>query len=466
MNFKKKTGLATVLALVMSLSLTHCEFLGLEDDDSGDNDLALALLLGLAASNGCTGTSPVTLSGEITSDLNVRCGILSGTVFVRSGATLTVPAGGQIFGSDGSSLFILPGARLNALGTAAQPVVFTSAQATGNRRAGDWGGIVIIGNASTNRAVAQTEGTNPQNYGGPASNNDADNSGILNFVRIEYAGDTVAVGNELNCLSMYAVGNGTSLRNVQCHKGRDDSFEWFGGSVDGKFLVSTGVSDDDFDMDEGYHGRLQHLIAYKFPDGSSGVSSNDTRGFEFDGVSSGGLGGAYGTPSLARVANFTIVGSNSVFTDAQSSGSQMIRVREGTTGHIAHGFITGFGADATSSKEIRCDAGAGDQAGTNVAFYSTFTQAGTTINNTAACTTGGINTATVPSTGFAITAQANVTTGTAPNLIPTVGVTGQTALTAVNGVFNDGFFDNTTYAGAIDPGGADWSAGWTNWLTN
>lgn len=463
MDFKKKTRLASILALVFSLSLTHCEFLGLEDDDSDDSALFALLLAASASTGGCATAAPVNLSGEITSNITVQCGVLNGTVFVRSGASLTVPAGGQIFGADGSSLFILQGAQLNAAGTAANPVVFSSAQAVGNRRAGDWGGIVMIGNATTNRGNNTTEGTNPQNYG--TGTNDADSSGFLNFVRIEFAGDTVAPGNELNCLSMYAVGSGTTLTNVQCHKGRDDSFEWFGGAVNGKFLVSTGVSDDDFDMDEGYHGKLQHLLGYKFDDGSAGVSANDGRGFEFDG--SGGGAGAFGGGSVAKVANFTLVGPLGVYTDAIGTGennpNQML-FREGTTGNVAHGYITGFPGAANT---IYCDDDAAPANGTNVVIDSTvITQVGTAFSNNDASACTDNSTKTVPNTGIALTSIADEQTGTAPNLIPTVTVTGQPALQTRAGFVGDTFFDNTTYSGAVDPGGLDWTAGWTNWRTN
>lgn len=464
MDFKKKTKLASILALVLSMSLTHCELLGLEEDGGDDGTALFALLLAASSVNGCTGTSPVSLAGEITSSITVRCGVLNGTVFVRSPAVLTVPAGGQIFGADGSSLFILQGAQLNAVGNAAAPITFTSAQAAGSRKAGDWGGIVMIGNATTNRGNNTTEGTNPQNYG--TGTNDADSSGNLTYVRIEYAGDTVAPGNELNCLSMYGVGSGTTLNFVQCHKGRDDSFEWFGGSVNGKFLVSTGVSDDDFDMDEGYHGKLQHLLGYKFADGSAGVSANDGRGFEFDGSASAS-GGSFAGKSTAKVANFTLVGSLGVFTDTIGTGennpNQML-FREGTTGNIAHGYITGF---TGASNTIYCDDDATPADGTNVAIDSTvLTMTGTGFSNNDASNCTDSSTKSVPATGIALTAAADPATGTAPNLVPTITVTGQPGLTTRTGFTGDAFFDNTTYSGAIDPTGADWTAGWTNWLTN
>ncbi|MCR9142795.1 MAG: hypothetical protein NXI24_11130 [bacterium] len=463
MDFKKKTRLASILALVLSLSLTHCELLGLEEDDSDDSAL-FALLLAASSVNGCASASPIDLSGEITSSITVQCGVLRGTVFVRSPAVLTIPAGGQIFGADGSSLFILQGAQLNAVGTAAAPVVFSSAQAAGNRRAGDWGGIVMIGNATTNRGANTTEGTNPQNYG--TGTNDADSSGNLTYVRIEYAGDTVAPGNELNCLSMYGVGSGTTLNFVQCHKGRDDSFEWFGGAVNGKFLVSTGVSDDDFDMDEGYHGKLQHLLGYKFDDGSAGVSANDGRGFEFDGSASAS-GGSFAGKSTAKVANFTLVGPLGVYTDTIGTGennpNQML-FREGTTGNIAHGYITGFPGAANT---IYCDDDTAPADGTNLAIDATvITQTGTSFSNNGGSTCTDGSTKSVPATGIALTAAADEQTGTAPNLVPTVTVTGQPGLTTRTGFTGDTFFDNTTYSGAVDPAGTDWTAGWTNWLTN
>ena len=186
---------------------------------------------------------------------------------------------------------MLRGARIVANGTAQNPIVFTSQRAAPNRRPGDWGGIVIVGRGIINRtgATILTEGPAgvSENYAGGTDNND--NSGTLRYVRIEFAGYDVSSGQgqELNSLSMYAVGRGTTLEYVQSMAGLDDSFEWWGGAVDGRYLVSYESGDDHFDWTEGYRGRNQFLVAYQStrltPRTGTGVLGSDPRGFEGDG---------------------------------------------------------------------------------------------------------------------------------------------------------------------------------------
>ncbi|MGH8621483.1 MAG: hypothetical protein ACRET3_05025, partial [Burkholderiales bacterium] len=182
--------------------------------------------------------------------------VLSGYVKVVSGVTLTIQAGTTIVGDTataGSSLWILRGARIIANGTAAEPIVFTSQRAPGNRKPGDWGGIIMIGNGIINRAgTILTEGpvAEAENYAGGADN--ADSSGVLRYVRIEFAGYDVSGGggSELNGLSMYAIGSKTVVEYVETLAGLDDSFEWWGGAVDARYLVSYESGDDHFDWSE------------------------------------------------------------------------------------------------------------------------------------------------------------------------------------------------------------------------
>ena len=194
--------------------------------------------------------------------------VLSGFVQVANGATLTIQPGTRIVGDTtiaGSSLWVLRGARILAEGTRENPIVFTSQREPGQRRPGDWGGIVIIGNAQINRTANPifTEGPSDvqANYAG--GTDDTDDSGVLRYVRIEFAGYDVSNGSgqELNGLSQYAVGSGTTIEYVQTVAGLDDSFEWWGGTVDVRNLVSYESGDDHFDWTEGYSGRGQNLIA-------------------------------------------------------------------------------------------------------------------------------------------------------------------------------------------------------------
>ena len=238
----------------MQLALNHLVRAGL-----------LALVVGLAAcDNDPTGGDddeipPGTafIEGTITGNRTFVAEttyVLRGFVQVASGAELRINPGTKIVGDTtqaGSSLWVLRGGRLMAEGTADRPIVFTSQRAPGNRKPGDWGGIVMIGNAWINRNVtsALTEGPSSaaQNYAG--GTNDDDSSGSLKYVRIEFAGYDISggQGQELNSLSMYAVGRGTKLQYMQVHAGLDDGFEWFGGTVDGQYLVSSAAGDDHFD---------------------------------------------------------------------------------------------------------------------------------------------------------------------------------------------------------------------------
>ena len=214
---------------------------------------------------------------------------------MQSGATLTIQPGTKIVGdttAPGSSLWILRGAKIEANGTAVAPIVFTSARAAGNRKPGDWGGLIIIGNGIINRSgdPILTEGGAAgvaENYAGGTDNND--NSGTLRYVRIEFAGYDISngAGQELNTLSSYAVGRGTTYEYIQSMTGLDDSFEWWGGAVDSRYLVSYESGDDHFDWTEGYQGRNQFMIAFQStritPAAGTGTLSSDPRGFEGDG---------------------------------------------------------------------------------------------------------------------------------------------------------------------------------------
>ncbi|HRP07419.1 MAG TPA: fibronectin type III domain-containing protein, partial [Gemmatimonadales bacterium] len=176
-----------------------------------------------------------------------RTWILKGFIKVGNGATLTIEKGTRIVGDYetlGSSLFILRGARIDARGTAAEPIVFTSARPAGSRRPGDWGGLIVIGNGVINRSgTVILEGTGVDDIVNPpvpysGGSNNADNSGTMSYVRVEYAGYGPAQDAELNSFTFAAVGSGTTLEYLQALNGLDDAYEWFGGAVDGRYLVS------------------------------------------------------------------------------------------------------------------------------------------------------------------------------------------------------------------------------------
>lgn len=270
---------------------------------------------------------------------------------VASGATLTIQPGTKIVGDYntlGSALFVLRGAQIIANGTAAAPIVFTSSQPEGSRLSGDWGGLLLIGNGVNNRSgVVNVEGTgtsadnNPIQYNGGTNN--ADNSGSLSYVRVEYAGFAPVVDNEFNSFTFCAVGSGTNLDHLESLNGLDDAFEFFGGAVNGKYLLAYEVSDDAFDMSEGYVGKLQYLIAYTSRILSirplSGGSSVDPEGIENDGCNGAGCDLGFNTTpfTIPIVANFTLVGTGPGV--VPTGGGYGAILRRGTGGHYINGIL-------------------------------------------------------------------------------------------------------------------------------
>ena len=216
------------------------------------------------------------IRGEITGRVylsNTKIYGIDGYVFVNNGGVLVVQAGTIIVGDtvgQNSVICVNKGGKLIANGTRNQPIVFTSSAAPGLRARGDWGGIVICGNARTNHPGGQAaiEGgiaeTTTGGRGWFGGSDDDDSSGSLMYVRIEFAGIAVAPNNELNSLTMGGVGRRTVLDNIQCSYGNDDAFEWFGGTVNAKHLVAYGTLDDDFDTDNGFSGKVQFGLVKRF----------------------------------------------------------------------------------------------------------------------------------------------------------------------------------------------------------
>jgi hypothetical protein len=227
---------------------------------------------------------------EVAVDTTLDCRndyVLRNQVYVRAGAPLTIPAGTTIKGTRGdvseyekvSVLVVSRGARINAVGTADRPVVFTSIKPEGQKKAGDWGGVVLLGNAVVNQPQPVSiegvgGGGNDVTYGG---NNDQDSSGTLKYVRIEYGGFKLSANNEINGLTFGGVGSGTTVDYVQVRQVLDDCFEFFGGTVNASHLACQYGQDDGFDWDFGYRGKLQFLVLQQDPN-----IYDDMNGFEGD----------------------------------------------------------------------------------------------------------------------------------------------------------------------------------------
>ena len=240
---------------------------------------------------------------------------LSGQIFVTGNATLTIEPGTVILGDHtavGACLLIAKGSKLIANGTASQPIVFTSDNAPGSRNKGDWGGVILLGKGAynLNNGVANVEGlaaSADTQYGGGLTPDNADNSGSLKYVRIEFPGYVYALNTEINGLTFGAVGSGTTIDYVQVSHSNDDSFEWFGGAVNCKHLIAYRGLDDDFDTDNGYSGNCQFGLGVRDPQVSDAPAVSTSEGFESDNNASS----TSVTPYTAAIfTNFTMIGPN------------------------------------------------------------------------------------------------------------------------------------------------------------
>ena len=438
-------------------------------------------------------TGPITANRTLFADTVYT---LSGYVKVQNGVTLTIQPGTKITGdttAPGSSLWILRGAKIDAQGTAAAPIVFTSARSAGNRKPGDWGGIIIIGNGIINRQPGPilTEGGaagQAEDYSGGTDNND--NSGTLRYVRIEFAGYDISngAGQELNSLSSYAVGRGTTYEYLQTMSGLDDSFEWWGGAVDGRYLVSYESGDDHYDWTEGYQGRNQFLIALQTqrltPAPGTGVFSSDPRGFEGDGcdpaVSGCTLTGTTGsTPfSMPVWANFTLIGPGQN-PDIPADGNGAV-LRRGTGGTLFNGVLGRWKGIAI---DVRDTLTAGNIVKDSLNFANlvlaqngfNFDTLGANFGDSLTITTAS-NSTIHP---FASTVSVDTLLGI--NLTPTAldwtpkagspAASGGSAFVPSKfgvrtGSYFGGAMPQTTYIGAADPAGVKWWQGWTAYNIN
>jgi hypothetical protein len=210
---------------------------------------------------------------------------LKGWVYVVDGVTLTIEPGVIIKGqkSTKATLIVERGGKIMAQGTKERPIVFTSAQPAGSRKPGDWGGIILLGKAKNNMGEQSIEGGVRSAHGG---NNDADNSGVLSYVRCEFAGVEYSTDNEINGITFGSIGSGTQIDHVQVSYAGDDSFEWFGGCVNAKYLVAFRGWDDDFDTDNGFSGKIQFALGLRDPKIGDKSASNS---FESDNNANGAV---------------------------------------------------------------------------------------------------------------------------------------------------------------------------------
>ena len=393
------------------------------------------------------------ITGTITADTRLTADIawsLSGKVTVGNdnadSATLTIEPGTYVFGKSGADyLVIARGSKIQAIGTATSPIVMTSVNdmlgLSDEESAAEWGGLVLLGNAPTNKcdqadlANCQVEAEGEAGpYGGA---DEDDNSGALRYVQVRYAGFEVIPDNELNGITFAGVGRGTTVDHIQVHNNLDDGVEFFGGTVDAKYVVLTGNRDDSLDWADGWSGRMQHVLVRHNPN-----DSKANRGIEADNQS----GNFTAEPvSKPLIANMTIVGNNF---DGEDD-SEGVLLRAGTNAQLANFVISG-------------PAGMGECLEIESAPSLALAAAGslTMTNSVIACPTeavkGTVATGVTTEAWF-LNQTANKLAATQADVLKgifTIDATPAKDMKTVNS-----FFDTVNFVGAVSESN-NWTAGW------
>ncbi len=461
----------------------------------------------------------VAVSGEITEDTTWDCPayVLSGHVFVTSDSTLTIAAGTTIYGdtssSEAAALIITRGSQLNAVGTADAPIVFTSGNPEGARASGDWAGVVLLGQATTNdgncigdgdtstdacdapgyledRIEGLPSGDDRALYGGT---DESSSCGTLRYVRIEFAGRELSPDNELNGLSVGACGSGTDVSYLQIHRGKDDAVELWGGTMSMHHVVFSGASDDSLDMDEGWRGNVQFMIVHQFP------------GFGDNGIEADNLGGNEdATPRThPSIWNATFIGTDQ---------NRAMLLREGMEGLMHNVVLESYGqppdvqgrqvdpntfwpGDLVIANSFFHDVGDFPAEDMNADEVYAFAR---TMDSTLPATRpegdAGLSdaqksllaslerehldddmafdeeaamTAAERENHFDVDPGIGSTSVTAPNYVTSNDALNGQATPELNSFAPVNFGDTSaTYAGAIEPNGTDWTAGWTAYPEN
>ncbi len=411
------------------------------------------------------GTNTCEVSGRITSDLRLTAGnhyALSGAVFVggdnTDSATLTVDPGVVVYGASGNDYLVVSrGSSIEADGTASNPITFTSRQhvANGveaglaNGTAGQWGGMIILGNGSSTKCPdsgecsLQVEGAQEGAvFGG---NDNTESSGTLRYVRVMHGGFEIAPDNELNGITFGGVGSGTTVEYLQVHKNADDGVEFFGGAVNARYVVLTGIQDDSVDWDNGYAGKMQFVLVKHADD-----NSDANRGIEGDG--DGGSGTAFSNP---MIANMTVLGN----TFDGEDDSEGVLLRDQTNAQLYNFVIAGptgmgecFEVDLTDDADTTLFA---NMDGTNtpqMVFESSVIACDEAVKNSS-------NSAFDTEAWFLGQTGNSLNTGGVSAVLDGIYTIDATAPTDVSAV--DSFFMATDFIGAVKDADNNWTADWT-----
>lgn len=397
------------------------------------------------------------LTGNINENVELPKGkyTLKGYVYVNNRARLTFAAGSIIVGDtiNKGALIIEQNSRLIADGTASEPIIFTSGKPAGQRKPGDWGGIAIAGNAPTNRTTPPLlEGGINAVYGGSLAN---DNSGILRYVRIEFAGIAADPNSEINGLTLGGVGAGTIIENVQVSYGNDDAYEFFGGTVNCKNLIAFATADDDFDFDFGYVGRIQFGVSLRDPLFVDGGDAGNGIECDNDG------GGTTASPrTRPQLSNFTFCGPNGAagvlanhnFNTRFRRATHFVLVNSILSGYQKGGFQ--FESDSTAAAYI--DGRAIFKNNLVHGVVEPYKVSSATLINAAAVKTKAESEGCITYTAASDIMLENPFNLAGPNFLPKAG---SPALTGASFTGLTGF-TTTTYVGAF--GTTNWMAGWTS----
>jgi hypothetical protein len=409
---------------------------------------------------------PGVLSGEITTYTKLtkdRTWYLKGYLYVTNSAILEIEAG-TIIKSDTTqkgALIIERGSKIIANGTSAQPIIFTSGKSAGQRAPGDWGGIIILGKATINQpgGEATIEGGIGRMYGGGANPNDNDNSGILRYVRIEFAGIAAQPNSEINGLTVGAVGRGSTIENIQVSYANDDAYEFFGGTVNCRNLIALATADDDFDFDFGYTGMIQFAVALRDP---KFVDAGDAgNGIECDNENPYSGRTPFTRPVLS---NFTIIGpdnasgtaANHNFGNRWRRGTRFVFRNSILLGHQKGGFS--IESDASAGAYLR-----GESQFMNNIIYSV--TAPFKISSVSADTLTALQMETKAIAEGCLKLNSSSEVGLNnpfnllnPDFMPNAGSPAMSG-SLFTGELSNSFFQSTNFRGAF--GSTNWMSGWT-----
>ncbi|WP_432708316.1 hypothetical protein [Pedobacter sp.] len=423
-------------------------------------------------------TGDVTAATKWTAD---KIYLLKGNVFVTNNSVLTIEPGTIIKGDKATkgALVITRGAKIEAVGTVEKPIVFTSNMSAGSREPGDWGGLILLGKAKNNQGTSVpiegiSDATDKGKHGGTE---DADNSGTLKYVRVEYAGIPLGPDNEINGITFGSVGSGTTVDFVQVYRSGDDAFEWFGGAVNAKHLIAVGTWDDDFDTDHGFSGKIQFAVSQRL---ASVADVSGSNGFESD---NNGAGDNKLPQTSAVFANVTVLGPlhEAAAKSINANYQNAVQIRRNSAISILNSVFAGYtegifyddalpaggtenssnalltGKSVFANNLVLGSNGKSNQIKASSPAKQALISAGLNVNNTF---TPGAYASSVLTDGYKYSSDlvGDVKMQGVPNFTVIAGSAAAAGAIFTDAKVADAFFEKVAYKGAF--GSADWTAGW------